>query len=101
MATLFAAPLAQLFDDLADVLAGGKVYSYEAGTSTPLATYQDRDGNTANANSTVLDSSGRATIRLTEGVAYKLIVKDSSDMVVLTEDNVIVGFAADTTTDQL
>jgi hypothetical protein len=100
MATSFAPFLVQLFDDYGDVLAGGKVYTYEAGTSTPLATYQDRDGLTANANPTVLDAAGRATIRFTEGVAYKVIVKDSADQTISTEDNIIIGEAASASTEQ-
>jgi hypothetical protein len=101
MATSFASPLLQLFQNLGDVLNGGKVYSYAAGTSTPLATYQDLDGSTANANPTILDAYGRATIRLTNGTAYKLIVEDSDGNVLLTEDNVIVGEAATDVTTQL
>lgn len=98
MATSFAAFLVQLFDDYGDVLAGGKVYTYEGGTSTPLATYTDRGGITANANPTILDAAGRATIRFTEGVAYKVIVKDSDDVIISTEDNVVVGASAASST---
>jgi hypothetical protein len=95
MATSFVAVLQQHFDTLGDVLNGGKVYSYEAGTDTPLATYQDLAGATPNANPTILDAYGRATIRVTDGVAYKFVLKDADDNILRTEDNVIVGEAAD------
>ena len=98
MATSFASFLVQLFDDYGDVLAGGKVYTYEGGTSTPLATYTDRGGITANANPTVLDAAGRATIRFTEGVAYKVIVKDADGNTISTEDNVVVGESSSSST---
>jgi hypothetical protein len=45
-------------------LAGGCVFTYTGGTSTPLATYTDYTGGTANSNPVVLDSSGSANIWL-------------------------------------
>lgn len=100
MATSFASVLNRLFDDLGAVLAGGKVYSYEAGTTTPLATYQDLAGATANANPVVLDASGYATIRLTDGTAYKLIVHDSAGNTIMEEDNITVGSASSSAADE-
>ena len=94
MATSYAPVLLQLFDNSGDELAGGLVYTYEAGTTTPLATYTDLAGAVPNANPVVLDSAGRATIRLTDGVAYKYVVKDSDGVTIQTQDNVIVGEAA-------
>lgn len=68
-------------------LAGGKLYSYVAGTSTPLATYTDSSGATPNTNPVILDSSGRAEIWI--GTAsYKFTLTDSNDNVIWTEDNV-------------
>ena len=94
MATAFPPDLLQLFDDYGDVLALGKVYSYEAGSETPLATYTDLAGATPNANPVELDAAGRATIRCTIGTAYKFIVKDESGSTIWTRDNVTVGDAA-------
>jgi hypothetical protein len=91
MATSFAAVLQQHFDTLGDVLNGGKVYTYEAGTTTPLATYQDLAGATPNTNPVVLNAYGRATIRLTDGVAYKLVLTDADGVTLVTEDNITVG----------
>lgn len=96
MTTSLAPILTQLFDDYGEVLAGGFIYTYEAGTDTPLATYTDLAGAVPNANPVELDAAGRATVRVTDGVAYKFIVKDSSDALVETIDNIIVGEAAGT-----
>ena len=52
----------QFFDNNGDPLAGGKVFFYQAGTSTKLDTWQDAGGTVPNANPVVLDSSGRANI---------------------------------------
>lgn len=45
-------------------LAGGCVFTYTGGTSTPLATYTDSTGSTPNANPVILDSTGSANIWL-------------------------------------
>lgn len=97
MATLYPQPLLQLFDDYGDVLNGGKVYSYEGGTTTPLVTYQDRDGATPNANPVILNAAGRATIRITEGVSYKFVVKDADDNTIQTLDHIVEGEAEEDT----
>ncbi len=45
-------------------LAGGCVFTYQAGTTTPLATYTDSTGITQNSDPVILDSSGSAVIWL-------------------------------------
>lgn len=72
---------AQLFSNQGVVLAGGKIYTYLAGTTTPQNTYTDSTGATPNANPIILDSAGRVTtaIYLTSGVQYKFAVTDSAD----------------------
>ncbi|MFN9969514.1 MAG: hypothetical protein ACK58T_06400, partial [Phycisphaerae bacterium] len=55
----FAGAGAQFFDDSGNVLSGGLIYQYAAGTSTPLATYTSAAGGAQNANPIVLDSGGR------------------------------------------
>lgn len=77
----------QFFDDNGDPLAGGKLYSFVAGTTTPAATYTDYTGVTPNTNPVILDSAGRAAIFLGSGY-YKLILKNSSDVTIWTEDNI-------------
>lgn len=72
-------------------LAGGKLYSYQAGTSTPLATYTDRSGSVANANPVVLDAAGRADIWLSVNVAYKLVLEDSAGNVLDSVDDYYAG----------
>lgn len=74
-------------DDDGEPLASGKVYTYTAGTSTPLATYTDSTGNTANANPVILDPTGYAPLWLANS-SYKFVVKDSLDNILITVDNV-------------
>jgi hypothetical protein len=75
------------FDANGNPLAGGKLYSYAAGTTTPQATYSDSTG-TANANPVVLDSSGYADVWLDPTLVYKFVLKDSLDATLWTIDNV-------------
>ena len=95
MATTFVDVLLQLRDEFgAEALSGGKIYTYEAGTTTPLATYQDLAGATANTNPVILDSAGMAIIRQTDGEAYKWVVTDSDDNTLWTRDNITVGISS-------
>lgn len=88
MAKLTPFPDAQVFDDNGDPLSGGFVYTYEAGTTTPKATYTDTGEGTANANPVVLDSEGRGEIWLGDG-AYYLVVRDSLGNLVDERDDVV------------
>ena len=60
-------------------MAGGKVYTYEAGTNTPKVTYTDysADPMSQNTNPVILDSSGSADIWLVGN--YKIDLTDSND----------------------
>lgn len=78
----------QYFDNNGNPLAGGNIYTYVAGTSTPQATYTDSTGNTPNANPVVLDSNGRASIWFNPILTYKVVIKDSSANTIKTIDNV-------------
>lgn len=80
-------PKLQFFTSNGVPLVGGKLYSYQAGTLTPLATYADSTGNTANPNPTILDSRGEANVWLSSS-SYKFVLKDSNDVLIWTVDNI-------------
>jgi len=61
-------------------LAGGKVYTYVPGTSTPKDTYTTESGSVANTNPVILDSRGEATIFWSG--AYDVILKTSADVTI-------------------
>lgn len=88
MANLTAPPKLQFFDANGNPLVGGKLYSYQAGTTTPLATYTTAAGNVANANPIILDSRGEASVWLGQTSAYKFKLTTSADVEVWTVDNV-------------
>jgi hypothetical protein len=78
----FAGAGAQFFTDDNNVLSGGKIYTYAAGTTTPLTTYTSILGTTANSNPIILDSGGRLPedMWLTEGLKYRFVLTDSNDV---------------------
>jgi microcystin-dependent protein len=77
-------------DNAGNPLAGGKLYSYAAGTDTPLATYSNQPLTVPNENPTILDASGRASIWVEDGVAYKYVLKDPLDNIIWIQDFVQV-----------
>jgi hypothetical protein len=85
----------QFFDNTGLPLNGGLIYTYQAGSTTPLATYTDINGTIANSNPIVLDSSGRppSEVWLTYGFNYKFVVQTSAFVTLGTYDNIygIIG----------
>ena len=82
---------AQFFDNNGIPLAGGKLYTYAAGTTTPATTYTTIAGNVARTNPIVLDSAGRVPdggeIWITSA-SYKFVLKTSADVLIATYDNI-------------
>ena len=70
MANLSPIPKLQFFGTDGKFLVGGKLYSYQAGTTTPLPTYTSSAGNIQNTNPIILGTQGEAEVWLGQGV-YK------------------------------
>jgi hypothetical protein len=81
---------AQFFDNNGVILTGGKLFTYAAGTTTPQVTYTSSSGATAHSNPIILDASGRVPggeIWITSQ-SYKFVLKDSTDVLIATYDNI-------------
>lgn len=89
MAVLAPEPKAQFLDANGAPLAGGKVYTYAAGTTTPLATYTDAGGLAPNTNPIILDARGECNLWYASGTAYKVVLKDATDATIWTVDNIV------------
>jgi len=71
-------------------LAGGQLFTYQAGSSTPLTTYADYNGIIPNANPIILGTDGKlpAELWLQTGYSYKFVLEDASSNLVDTYDNI-------------
>lgn len=87
MAVVSPTAKAQFIDAAGIPLAGGFLYTYAAGTTTPQATYTDSSAATANSNPIVLDSRGEANIWLSSA-DYKFKLTDANGTEVWTVDNI-------------
>ena len=70
-------PQLQFFDQSGRPLAFGCVFTYQSNSTTPLATYTDYTGGTANQNPVILSAGGSANIWIQAGVSYSFRVKSS------------------------
>lgn len=96
MPTVDPSPIGNYGEQFVDIngnpLSGGKLYSYDAGTTTPRATYTTVLGDVANTNPLILGSDGRvqsAGVWLEYGYAYKFVLYNSADVLQDSWDNVI------------
>jgi len=95
--SIFGGVGAQFFDNNGAPLSGGKIYTYEAGTTTPLASYTSSSGSTAHTNPIILNSAGRVPsggeiwvqLRL-----YKFVLETSTNVLIASYDNVGSSFNA-------
>ncbi len=87
MASILIPPRIQFIDGNGEVLVGGKIYTYEAGTSTPKATWKDQGKTALNDYPVILDDEGRAQVWI-DG-AYKVVINNKDDELIYEDDNII------------
>lgn len=78
----------QFFDNSGNILAAGRLYTYAAGSTTPVQTWADKDGVTSNGVYVQLDSAGRpeAQIWIDESISYKFVAKTAAGAEIRTYD---------------
>lgn len=88
MAVLMTPPYLTFFDNSTPgiPLAGGLIYTYAAGTTTPKATFTDNTEGVLATNPIVLDAQGRATPWISG--SYKFVIKDALGNLIRTVDGV-------------
>jgi len=90
-ATLSPPPKLQFFTAGGIPLVGGHLYTYAAGTTTPLATYTDASGTTENPVDIELDARGEAPNGVwLNGASYKFVLAsaDAPAVPIWTVDNI-------------
>lgn len=85
---LIPAPVLRVYDNSGNLAIGGMIYTYLAGTTTPVATYTDATGNTQNTNPIILNSRGECQIWITASNAFKLVAEDAQGNLLWTSDYV-------------
>jgi len=82
----------RILDDNGRPLSGGKVYVYEAGTTTPIDSFPTaaaaNAGTPVNSNPVILNAAGIARIYGKDDVVYKVVIKDRNDTTIETIDNI-------------
>lgn len=76
--TLAPSPYYTGLDSAGVTLPGAKLFTYQSGTNTKLATYLDAAMSSANTNPIILDSAGRAVIYLLPQ-DYKFVLAPAND----------------------
>lgn len=83
-------PLAvqRFYDNNNNPLAGGQLFTYQAGTTTPVATYTDSTSTTSNPNPVILNARGEAPVWLLPSQAYKFVLCDANGNTIWTCDHI-------------
>ena len=80
-------PLFHGFYPNGEPLIGGKLFTYQAGTSTPVAAYHDAAATMPHMNPIILDDRGEALIHITQPQLWKLHTPTDVELWVV--DNII------------
>src|SRR5438067_5255642 len=75
--TITPSPFQLILDNSGNPVNAGCIWTYTAGTSTPVATYTDVALSVANANPIIASSAGRFTAFLTPGQSYKFTYENT------------------------
>ncbi len=72
-------PKAHFVDNNNVLCVGCQLFTYQAGTTTKLATWTDQGGGTNNTDPVILNARGEANVWLTPGTAYKFVLAPAND----------------------
>lgn len=75
-------------DDNGRPLSGGRLYTYQNGTTTPAVTYKDAAGTTPNTNPIILDARGEAVVYLQASQVYTFILQNRFGSLVWSQDGI-------------
>lgn len=101
--TIAPSPFLTALDDSGNIIVNGCIWTYAAGTSTPIATYSSNAG-ALNSNPIIADYAGRFTVYLLAGTNYKFAYESacsppSHGTTMRTADNIAGSPAAAATVD--
>lgn len=79
IANIAPSPKLRFFDATGIPLAGGKLFTYAAGSATKQATYTDSTAGTPNTNPILLDSQGYCSVWFDTSLSYKFTLAPAND----------------------
>lgn len=92
-------PRHKFFDNNGNPAVDYLLYTYAAGTTTPIVTHQDQAQSSANTNPIVLDANGECLLWLATGQEYKFVLKTPGGSTIRTTDDIsgadVSGLRAD------
>src|SRR5262245_10494516 len=91
--TISPVAIQQFHDNNGNPLAGGKLFFYEAGTSTPTPAYADYGLTTPLSNPVILDAGGRAPELFLAALSYKQVLQDALGTTLWSADNIVTPTA--------
>lgn len=84
-------PLVHKFTDRnGKPFAGGKLWTFRAGTTTPRATYIDSTNTTPNSNPIILDANGECDIFAATGANFKFRLEDADGALIWVKDGISI-----------
>lgn len=90
--SLLPEPKQQFLNDIGAPLFAGKIFTYEAGTLTPKATYQDQALTIANMNPVIANARGEVVMY--GSGSYRIVLQDLFGSTIYDRDNVETADAA-------
>lgn len=78
----------RFYDNNNNPLSGGQLFTYQAGTTTPVATFTDSTASTANTNPVILNARGEAPVWLLPAQTYKFVLQDANGNTIWTCDQI-------------
>lgn len=75
-------------DDNGRPLSGGRLFTYQNGTTTPAVTYKDAAGTTPNTNPIILDARGEAIVFLQDTQVYRFVLQNRVGSLVWSQDGI-------------
>lgn len=75
-------------DDNGRPLIGGRLFTYQNGTTTPAPTYKDEAGTILNTNPIILDARGEAVVHLQPSQVYRFVLQNRFGSLIWSQDGV-------------
>lgn len=89
MAVNYTSPRFSAEDDNGRPLIGGRLFTYQNGTTTPSPTYQDAAGTILNTNPIILNARGEAVVHLSEGQVYTFVLQTRTGVLVWSQNSIV------------